>query len=591
MQISKVSNISSKRIALRTYAPRQKSISGHSITETSNYIGNIIGQPTSAVEKIIIGANQSRLNFLKDLVKKYNLRNYNLPYNLKEDSTPLLDIYKNIEHPEPAHFDVLRKSNDSFEYIKQIFDIADETKSLDFVLNLQRNILKSSSNSAQTIIDLLSSKNKQEYINNITKFESYLRLNSDRKDAVLKLDSLIQADKYDSKKYDSMLAIKKLLQHKNINKFAGDMENILVKNYTKERSEFLKVLTTDYLARKTNLQNLNKNLIAELYNSTTAENYELRISALNKFRLLAKDSKDGELSEIKKLFAKIDNNQDAKQFITNSINRDLPVSSVKELNTVIETTDLHKANYFFNNTKRIVALSEGQERLDALKTELENPFFEPKEKRKSKILHIYDNYTDNGIINRAKKYLLNKIDIFMFKHFAKKPENASKTTLQIEKPKFKNITQERKIKLSKEVDEFIKNKLGKRTYNEQEDIYRLKVTKIRISFLPEIFKSIKDTRAQARAKSILPTSSNKDAARLYELINGKNKKIVRYMLKKTDNNNNRIFDVKQIINFIETINKKEQIIKKSNPNYKTTDSKLYYEKIYSDLAEKYKHLK
>lgn len=587
MQINKISNISSKGMALKAYAPRYKSISEHSITETSRYIGNIIGQPTSAVEKIIIGANQLRLKFLKDLAKKYNIRNHNLPYSQKEDSTPLLDIYEHIEYPEPAHFDILRKSKEGFENIKQIFTMAEDTKSLDFVLNLQRNILKESSNPSRIIIDLLESKNKQDYINNLTEFESYLRLNANKKDAVIELDSFIQTNKFDRKKYDSMLAVKKLLQHKNINKFAGDMEDVLVKNYTKERSEFLKVLTADYLARKTNLQNLNKNLIAELYNSTTAENYELRISALNKFRLLAKDSKDGELSEIKKLFANIDNNQDAKKFIINSINRNLPVSSVKELNIVIDATDLYKANYFFNNVKRIVALSEGQERLNALKTELENPFFEPKEKIKSKVLQIHDDYTDNGIINKTKKYLLNKIDIFIFKHLAKKPENIVKTEVSTEKSPFKTLTQERKIKLSKEVDEIIKNKLGKRTYNEQEDIYRLKVTKIRISLLPEIFKSIKDTRAQAKAKLLMPASSNRDTARLYELINGKNKKIVRYMLTKTDNNGNRIFDVKQIIDYIEKANEYENSVKKINSKYNAQSSKLYYENLFMDLTQKY----
>jgi len=85
----------------------------------------------------------------------------------------------------------------------------------------------------------------------------------------------------------------------------------------------------------------------------------------------------------------------------------------------------------------------------------------------------------------------------------------------------------------------------------------------------------------------MPASSNRDAARLYELINGKNKKIVRYMLTKTDNNGNKIFDVKQIIDYIEKANEYENSVKKINSKYNAQSSKLYYENLFMDLTQKY----
>ena len=143
----------------------------------------------------------------------------------------------------------------------------------------------------------------------------------------------------------------------------------------------------------------------------------------------------------------------------------------------------------------------------------------------------------------------------------------------------------------KDVNDIIKTKLGKRTYNEQEDTYRLKATKIRLNLLPEIFDSVKDTRAQNRVQGIEPKVSNRDASRLYELINGTNRKTVRYMLKKCDENGNRIFDVKQIIELIEKANKDIREAKTLRQNYRAADTKAYYENIYNSFISRYGKLK
>ena len=148
-----------------------------------------------------------------------------------------------------------------------------------------------------------------------------------------------------------------------------------------------------------------------------------------------------------------------------------------------------------------------------------------------------------------------------------------------------------KVKLAAEVNEIIKKKLDKRTYNDFEDNFRLKVTKIRLSLLPDIFESIKLSKAQARKQGIKSNVSNSDASRLYELINGRTKKLVKYMLNKCDEKGNRIYDVRQIIKTIEKANTEISTLKKLQPEYSAEDANIYYAGLYNNTVEKYGKLK
>ena len=73
---------------------------------------------------------------------------------------------------------------------------------------------------------------------------------------------------------------------------------------------------------------------------------------------------------------------------------------------------------------------------------------------------------------------------------------------------------------------------------------------MRAGMLPEIFASIKESRAAARANGTFnksKTVKNEDAVDLYTRINGKNKRLVNYMLKVRNADGTRKYDVKQII--------------------------------------------
>ena len=80
-----------------------------------------------------------------------------------------------------------------------------------------------------------------------------------------------------------------------------------------------------------------------------------------------------------------------------------------------------------------------------------------------------------------------------------------------------------------------------------------------------MFASVKDTRAHQRSQGIKkPTVSNKDVITLYEKINGKNKKLVKYFLNSRTADGNREFNVRQISNLLDEIKAKRPAEKTIN---------------------------
>ena len=82
-------------------------------------------------------------------------------------------------------------------------------------------------------------------------------------------------------------------------------------------------------------------------------------------------------------------------------------------------------------------------------------------------------------------------------------------------------------------------------------------TKMRNELLPLMFDSVKETRAFQRAQGIKrPNVSNTDVISLYEKINGKNKKLAKYLLTKRKENGELEFNVKQISELLDEIQSK-----------------------------------
>ena len=139
----------------------------------------------------------------------------------------------------------------------------------------------------------------------------------------------------------------------------------------------------------------------------------------------------------------------------------------------------------------------------------------------------------------------------------------------------------KKLAVINDVNGLIEKKLGAKTLEAQKSDYAKKATKMRLNMLPEIFASIKETRATDKAAGKKINYSNKDALALYEKINGKNKKLVNYMLKKRNADGTRKFNIKDIITTLDDAEKQVIYNKKVAPKkYDAKSERNYYNNIF-----------
>lgn len=580
------------------------------IREACSYMSNLIGQPAEKIIQLTEGANKNRFAFFTDMATQYKIRNHNLANNLKDDSEHLLQIYKMVENPTPAHFNIIDRTQGSFRNAEEMFKLANDERSLGFIQTMQHEVLDGKTSSSKTIIDMLSSKNREAYIEHPENYTSYLKLHSAEADSIEILDRLIADGTYRKETFDAHLAVDKLLKNRNVNSVFGEYKDELRTHYSPEGTEFLSTLVTK-IVKKESLDKETKNIILDMYKTVTPENSSLRTDIINKFNMPFKKSKNisEDIKELKKLFDRIDTNTNVRAFIDKAVRKDLHVNSPKEFNDILETVPAKMAEMFMTNLKRIVSMTEGQTRKTALINELQNPLYVPANKKvaqEGKIL--YGGAEHDSIISKAKRYIESKINTYRYNRLGieEKPLAASKNVRPLKHTvKFNIINSDeaetainlvntakesreaRKLKVISDVNNIIKQRLHEKTFARQQEIYSENATKMRLKLLPEIFNSIKETRQADRINGKKKSaSSNTDAIKLYKLINGKTRKLVRYMLLKRDNNGEKLFEVKDIINYL---NKHNSITDKNKKLYGATaeDTKFYYNELFTDMIEKH----
>ena len=378
-------------------------------------ISGITGVPLSEIQELTVNASFDNLTFLKALSNKFH---YNRAHSIKEQPEHLLNIYSIVEKPTAQHLNILRKTNDSFESLEKIFSLAKNKEALLFVEDLQYNELKHSNYASKIIIDLLSSKNADRYIANTERYSSYLELNADNKDAVKNLDRLIETGKFSRFRFDAKLAVTNLFRKQRVETAMAGKTNDLEMMYTKDREGFLKNIIKYFMPAKKSPEEETKAVVVEMYGSLNSANSKLRNAIVERFKKPASANNPEELAEMQKLFARIDKDKDANIFVQKAISKDLRLNSIAELNEIIDTIPLKKANIFFNNTKRIIEKTEGEERKTALILEMENPFYEAKNPKKhsAKMVRMFaDNTTEkDDFFTRAYKTIENKINQYKY---------------------------------------------------------------------------------------------------------------------------------------------------------------------------------
>ncbi|MCM1264962.1 MAG: hypothetical protein NC200_02080, partial [Candidatus Gastranaerophilales bacterium] len=188
-------------------------------------------------------------------------------------------------------------------------------------------------------------------------------------------------------------------------------------------------------------------------------------------------------------------------------------------------------------------------------------------------------------------------EINMVKEIEQPAAQEIKTADNVSKPEktFRHLFKQRiakqpsakKLAVISDVNNVIEKKLGQNVYADQSRAYADKATKMRLGMLPEIFESIKETRAAERKAGTFSKSKsvkNEEALGLYRRINGKNKRLVNYMLKVKNEDGTRKYNIRDIIETLDNTNKKVMNAKsnatKEQP-FRAKDEKA----IYSALAD------
>jgi hypothetical protein len=169
-------------------------------------------------------------------------------------------------------------------------------------------------------------------------------------------------------------------------------------------------------------------------------------------------------------------------------------------------------------------------------------------------------------------------------------QNTETTPIKLVKT-IKESPQARKLRVTSDINGIIEQKLGEKTLEKQKGNFAANATVMRFKLLNDIFDSISATRTQQKALGIRPTIQNRDAIKVFSRINGRNKKLVRYMLRQTNSNNERIYNIRDIVSLVDNAEKQIAKNKKANKSYKAADAKAYYENIYQSMVQEHGKLK
>ena len=562
--------------------------------KTAYLIANKLDMNAGDLYERTSSMNLKQQNFLTKLVDKYNSTYYYS--NNKENPENVLTIAQSIEEPKRFHYNVVESISVTFENLLNILKNISTKEEAEFVINLEKKILKNKQNSEKILSDFVYSPYKEEYMKNINNYKSYLRLNANNEDAIKNLDKMMAEGSYDCKVYDMRRDLNYIFRKKTVELM--DAKDEIEKYYSASGIKFI-----DRLTKSNNLplnySKKDKAILMDIYKTCTPENISVREQIMKSYQEHTYQSNDfsEEIAAMSEVFKKIDNgNKYTVKFIDKFLSNTNNIESIQALNEILETVPASKAYVFNENLSKIVMYTTpGEERVKALKEELTN--FNFRNKRTENVYKFRKDAEKYGYMqpeskfSKRIKYLKNEINKLRY-YFIQKFE--TNTTIQkqkavgtaeiintkntAEKTKaaeimdakesnntassrqtIKNFTkiQKQKLEVQENVKDFINKRLHKSIVNEQERIYLKKATKMRLKMMPEILSSIKETRADLRKSGVKrPKISNFDAVDLYTRINGRNKKLVNYMLKKRNPDGTQMYSVTDIINELSKVNKR-----------------------------------
>lgn len=585
----------------------------------------ILNQNLTDIADMSKNASGKRMYFLDSLIEKYNQFNFYRKPEEIEDSRTINTIFQNVKKPKQIHYDLAERFASSFSDLAKIFvESKGDLKTLQFIKQLNDEVLNSQNNSSKTLAcKLLESPFKKEYVKKYSDIKPFLILNKDNPDAVKQLDSL-----FESKTYDKNLFKLKLDKKKIQNEFSLKGTDVLNKDvyfavYNKYTKKFMQsIMNHSSLTDEMLNSGADKDILKTLQ-TLNKDNEKLRHNLLRafdySFHYLNDSYRQETFASLVRIFEKADNDKHAKKFLEKSLVK-LGNYKPQQIEDILNNVSTKKMDIFRKNAWKIIINTNEEDRIEALKQNINDPFYNVKKFMTQENKRItYGFEPSYSIFEKAYLKIENYINILKDKLISdknsamsistgveksldvatEKTSKQSKADVLIEEVKKVEETQNEHVSsknlkqiVAENVLNFVTPKLGAKTLSRQSDLYTKNATKMRLGMLPEIFASVADTRKADRAVGKRKIrSANQDVLGLYLRINGNNKKFVNYLLKKRNVDNTRMFEVKDIIEIIDKAEAKIAKDKKLNPEYKARDARKYYNHLYEAKIEQYGKVK
>lgn len=590
------------------------------INHQRDVIQSVLQMTSAEVQSLTKDNNLSRINFLHNMATIYNARNY-MNYTNNENIMPVINIYKKVRKVQPEHYDLLKELSLPFEKIEQIFTIAENKnpKYIQQVANFYTRIFSQQKApvSAESFYKIMNSKYSEEIVKNPQKYKSYILLNYKDENFVNNLVKELDEKTFNQALYDKKYNIKSFFSKSFIPETEVLNSHALEDFYSEEGCKLIKnYIKVTRISEQAVLEGNDADIL-NIYKSTNAKNFELRNSIINNFasRYNEKPSASTQYKiegkYLSDMFNKLDKDKDAQKFVEHLI-KDKYNISIKDLYVILDTIPAKKLNRFYGNVINIESQTEAKKLANVLLKEIENPFYKSFQRQN---MEKYGYRAKTPYLMKKILEFKNKINQILYKKFDEpkltlqeqemlkgiKPEVIQEKSSfasqmeQISQLPIKRPTQTlkaRKLAVKNEVNDFIQKHLTQRMFENQKNTYTENATKLKLGLLPEIFRSISETREVDRIVGKTYGSSSKyDAVKLYQKINRNNKKIINYMLKKRNVDGTRMYDVKSILSFITETEKRFAKAQKSNPQLKTGDIKILYNNRYESLVKHYGKVK
>lgn len=608
--------------------------------EMTGWAADVLGKDAQDVQKKLNGNTKRKTDFYALMVEKYNRTNFYAEVGKKENPELVDKIFDIVEKPSDEHFRFVDSINLPFAETKTVFEkLENNPKKINIAGTIYNDISgirvnhRDAGNTERTkriFMDMINSPNREEYLANYESYKPHIHHNAEDKNVIKLLDEKISAKSYDKKNANNINEVNRLFTSLvEVGKFNRAE---LTPHYSKEANELVKTLDAR-IAIRHGVSNKDADSLAEIYKTTTKDNAVARGKFIesNYYFGAQRDKYDeNEISNIGKVFKMMDEDPNMMKFInklnkngrgfgkaesylkladqvgTKVLNRDADVigetirmNRYHSYESVVEHYEQKPKSIFGRAMDSLKGLFKKKEEPvdnniywtgeDLAKMEKVAAEQDAEKMKKS-----VDNITENVSIKPTMINTMSKV-ASVDTSVAVKPQAEKRVVKHRSffKPYVPKQPSAKKLVVINDVNNIIENKLGKNVYADQSRVYANKATKMRLSMLPEIFDSIKETRAAARKNGTFnkrTTEKNEDALDLYQRINGKNKRLVNYMLKVRNEDGTRKYTVKDIVNTLsetsKTVRQEKMAAPKDRP-FRAKDEKAMYDILADEQIAKY----